>query len=188
MSNITHIASSLFNFLHQIYMLLHHPSPKLCTKVPSLFYMLWNSSKEIILQSLTFKPLLLILLMVLFLNSDHPDGGFVGDVRGVSCLSRLGLLRFSSFLLLLSISRSLLQSEALHQHLLNWLEHLSQYSPTKFCLPSSMLPSSSSVWEMLVANSGSVIILMADKITLSCFINLHEKMAFSHNVKFFKIR
>ena len=116
----SHNSSLPFNFLHRIYniMLLHYPSQKLYTKVPSLLHMLWNSSGDIDLPLLTFKPALLmhltvlILLVVFLLNSDHPDRGVDGDVWGVSWVSRLG------FVLLLN-SKSSLQSDALHQHLLN---------------------------------------------------------------------
>ena len=88
------------------------------------FYILLNSSGEMDLQSLTFKILLLIgstgnvffLQKAFFLNSDHPGGDCLNVVWDLNSPSRLGSLIL--VLLLFSISaRSLLQSEALHQHL-----------------------------------------------------------------------
>ena len=162
--------------------------------------MLWNSSGDMDLLLLTCKSALLMGLtalissMVSLLNSDHPDGGLVGDVWGVSWVSsRLGFLS-------LFISKSSLQSEALHQHLSYWTEHLSQYLPIKLCL-LSILSNSSSVWEMVAANSGSVntwgrypkpsplgtsvselVLVLLLWLLLFCFLHLHRILRFKTNI------
>ena len=155
--------------LHIFYLIIYFPSlaiylyfyltfvtlPQLCytTKFLFYFYILLNSSVETDLQFLICKLSLLsgdvlFLEMAFLLDSDHPGGGCLNDVWDGFSLSK-----FESVLLLgFSMSiKSSSQSEELHQHLSCLPIHFSQYSFMKLTLSSS-----SYVWGMLVANSGSV--------------------------------
>ena len=91
--------------------------------------------------------------MVFLLNSAQLNRGCLKDLWDGLLLSKMG-----SALVGFSIStNSSPQSEELHQQL-SWVPtHFSQYSPVKFCLfPSTLFNSSSSVWEILAAYSGSI--------------------------------